>query len=172
MGNVPLCWPLIQRVFQTGPWSRNNSSGGGKYSNSRATGGRANNTTRKGGAVGGGGGAAWAITSSAGPTPWSNQSGAGGSGSSKGGHDSDLEEGPYGFAGNVAEDQTSMVELTAGVGAASSSSRDGGHGHVDGDGGATLRPGAFWIGGGGENGDGKGEIVKTVEITTTRVHAR
>ena len=69
VANLPLCWPLIQRLFRALPWPSHHGSGGSSGGGSRATRLAKKMESRKGG----GGGGAWATTSRANPTPWARE---------------------------------------------------------------------------------------------------
>ena len=173
VGNVPLCWPLIQRVFQTGPWSRSSSGGGYRSGtggpSSRLRGTSKAHASRLGGSSTQKGGAVWSITSRADPTPWAAKAHK---------DDLDLEDqsqrsNEYICPANVADDQTSTVELTSPWGGGA----EGPHTEVhasrgnSSDGTAVgTHEGTFWVSSGSGSGAkkeaAKTNIVKTVEIST------
>ncbi|KAK0716053.1 hypothetical protein B0H67DRAFT_666603 [Lasiosphaeris hirsuta] len=171
VGNIPLCWALIQRVFSAGPWSKSATNSHGTSGVGGSHGNRLRSTLKKGGDVfsrAGTKGGVISTTSRADPTPWSKSATGSKSGDSD---DFDLEnqsqrEGSkdYVCPENVNDATNSTVELTRPWGggpeegsvqtkvhASRSRSPD------------NAQNGTFWL---GDQEQGKGNIVKTVQIST------
>ncbi|KAK3360495.1 hypothetical protein B0T25DRAFT_578413 [Lasiosphaeria hispida] len=167
VGNIPLCWALIQRVFSAGPWSRSATASGGLTSAGGSRGNRLRSTLKKSGDVfsraTASKGGVISTTSHADPTPWSK------SASKSDSDDFDLEgqsqrSKDYVCPENVNDATNSTVELTrpwggedGGVQTTVHASRP--HNPDT----AAGQNGTFWL---GDQEQGKGNIVKTVQIST------
>jgi len=144
VGNIPLCWPLVQHIFRTGPWSRqsgNDSRSQGRTPNwprSKITTQQSRRTQRSG----------------------------------RNGKDTDLDgssgsgDSPYICPANVADGQTSTVELTKPWGDNQADLQTdvragGSRAHSE-------EGGTFWLAD-GEDGDGKSrgniQVTKTVHVS-------
>ncbi|KAK0652461.1 hypothetical protein B0T16DRAFT_387718 [Cercophora newfieldiana] len=142
VGNIPLCWPLIQLIFQTGPWSRQSGS------DSRSHGQDPNRPRTK-------------ITTYQSRHRTGRDRKDMGADGSNGSGDS-----PYICPANVADDQTSTVELTKPWGDNQADLHTevragGSRGHSE-------EGGTFWLGDGEEReGKSRGniQVTKTVHVT-------